>query len=60
MCLLIIIIFLLILMLFVNTKNNFIGYPLFNSRLPISYNPNMYPSEIVSMNSSEVPFLRWI
>ena len=59
MCLLIIIVFLLILLLF-NTRNGFIGYPLFNSRLPIRYNPNLYSSEIVEMNSNYIPFLRYL
>ena len=57
MWLFIIIIFLLILILFIHSKNNFIGYPLFNSWLPIEYNPNYYPSEIVEMNSTIRPFL---
>ena len=47
------ILFIILLVLFIN-KNNFTGYPLFNSRFPISYNPNLYPSEIVEIGSTSL------
>ena len=56
MCLLIIIIFLLLLLLFTNSKNKFFN----NSWPPIRYNPNLYPSEIVEMNSDYIPFLMYL